>query len=224
MEIIIDKKSYRFEDRLTIEQWQAVMKYDFTNPFNWPTIINIVTGVPKDLLVKGNQDTLELGAAIIVQMCNARMQTKIKPMDKLTFGEFVDLDSYLAMGTQEWLKAMAVILVDTQWADEALWAIDQWVNYRLYIFRQYSALFGLEDQDLGTDEESTDRPIQKDAVARNWYKIIVDLAGDDILRLDAVTEEPLIKVLNFLALRKEKQMEENMKIMEQNMKLKTQHR
>ena len=220
MEIIVNKQVYKFEDRLTIEQWQAVMQYDFMIPMNWPTIINKVTGVPLKLLIKGSQDTLELGAAIIVQMCNARQETKITPMDKLSFGEFIDLDSWIAMGTQNHLKDMGGILApNSKYADEVLWAIEQWSNYRMWIFRQYAGLFDLDEQ----DETEPDPDVMPDptSVARNWYKIIVDLANDDVLKLDDITELPLIKALNFMALRKEKQLEENMRIMEQNAKLKT---
>lgn len=222
MEIIVNKKKYKFSDRLTIEQWQNVMQFDFTNPANWVHIIHIVTGVPKELLIKGSQDTLELGAAIIVQMCNARQETRVTPMDTLTFGQFVDLDSYIAIGTEASLKAMAEILTpDVTHADEALWAVEQWANYRMWVFRQYSALFGLDEEQDEEEEEHEPQGIDKHAVARNWYKIIVDLANDDILKLDQVTDQPLIKTLNFMALRKERQLEENMKIMEQNAKLKT---
>ena len=52
-------------------------------------------------------------------------------------------------------------------------------------------------------------------VARSWYKVIVALAQDNILRIDEVTEQPLKKVLNFMALQKEKVMEENQKQLQQ---------
>ena len=221
MEIIVNKKKYKFEDRLTIAQWQSVMQYDFTNPMNWPTVIHLVTGVPRQDLVKGSQDTLELGAALIVQMCNLRKETKVKPMDSLTFGEFVDLDAYVALGTANHLKAISDILTpEVEYADEALWALEQWLNYRLWIFRQYAALFDLDEDPYQEENDEVELP-DPESVARNWYKIIVDLANDDILKLDEVTDQPLVKALNFLALRKERRLEENMRIMEQNAKLKT---
>ena len=222
MEIIVNNKKYQFSDRLTIEQWQAVMQYDFKNPMNWATIIHLVTGVPRQDLVKGNQETLELGAAIIVQMCNMRAETKIKPLDTLTFGEFVDIDSYVAMGLDKHLKAITAILApDVEMSDQAVWALEQWIQYRTWIFRQYKELFDIYDEDSDPDEEDEVKMPDPESVARNWYKIIVDLANDDILKLDEVTDQPLIKALNFLALRKERRLEENMKIVEQNMKLKT---
>ena len=220
MELIIDKVKYSYPERLTIEQWQWVMQYDFQLPTNWPTLIAYLTGAPKSMLERGSQDALELGAAIIVQLCNARQPIRIKPVTDLNFGEFIDMDTWAAMGIKDHLKDMAQMLCETKWADEALWAVEQWVQYRTHIFRQYAELFGLYEGEE-EDEPVAPQKVDRLQVARNWYKVIVDLANDDLLKLDAVTEEPLIKTLNFMALRKQKQLEENMKIMEQNMKLKT---
>ena len=222
MEIIVDKVAYQFPERLTIEQWCHIMQWDFTIQSNWPKIIAYVTDIPQSLLERGHEEALELGAALIVQQCNARQQTKMRPVNEFNFGEFVDLDVWLSIGITKHLPDVAKQLVpDTQWADEALWAVEQWSNYRTGIFRQYAALFGLDEVE---DDEELKVPGNVDPLktARNWYKIIVDLANDDILKIDEITEQPLIKVFNFMALRKEKQEIENMKIREQNMKLKTQ--
>jgi len=58
---------------------------------------------------------------------------------------------------------------------------------------------------MAKKQEITD----KLATARSWYKIIVGLAQGDVLKLDEVTEQPLKKILNFMALQKEQQLEEN---------------
>ena len=66
MEIIVDKVTYQFPERLTIEQWQHIMQWDFTIQSNWPKIIAYVTDIPQSLLERGNEEALELGAALIV--------------------------------------------------------------------------------------------------------------------------------------------------------------
>lgn len=220
MELIINKVEYKYPERITIAMWQEVMRYDFKNPNNWADIVHIATGAPKSQLLRAKEEALELGVAILVQLCNIRTACKVKPANTLTFGEFIDLDVWLTMGIKEHLGDIAKQLVDSEWADEALFAVEQYTNYRTHIYRQYAELFGLND-DEGDDELQPGK-VDKLLAARNWYKIIVDLANDDILKIDDVTDQPLIKVFNFMALRKEKQLEENMKIMEQNSKLKTQ--
>jgi len=220
MELIINKVKYNYPERITIAMWQEVMRYDFQNPSNWADIVHIATGAPKSQLLRANEEALELGTAIMVQLCNVRSQCRVKPATSLNFGQFIDLDVWLTMGVKQHLADIAGILVDTEWADEALFAVEQYSNYRTHIYRQYAELFGLNDEE--DDDELQPGKVDKLLAARNWYKIVVDLANDDILKIDDVTEQPLIKVFNFMALRKQKQLEENMRIIEQNSKLKTQ--
>ena len=91
-----------------------------------------------------------------------------------------------------------------------MWAIDKYVQFRTYTYKQYKVLFGLRDQDIEKAEQEGKTEVDdKMQVARSWYKVIVGLAGEDILKIDEVTEQPLTKALNFMALQKEKVMEEN---------------
>jgi hypothetical protein len=100
------------------------------------------------------------------------------------------------------MKEMLDILeVDTPWANEALASLDQYIKWRGTIYKQYAQLFDLN----GTDSELIDvTDFDPKDVSRGWYKVIVELAGDDILKMDQITEEPLHKVLTFLQIKKEK--------------------
>lgn len=90
--------------------------------------------------------------------------------------------------------------------------MDQYQQFRIHTYRQYAGLFGLnEPRDDDDDLETVDAK----KVAKGWYRIIVDLAANDVLNIDAITEQPLKKILNFMALKKEKQMEENFKQLQQ---------
>jgi len=55
-------------------------------------------------------------------------------------------------------------------------------------------------------------------VARSWYRVIVALAGDNLLKIDSVTEEPLKKALNFMAYQKERVLEAEEKQRQQRRK------
>ena len=94
-----------------------------------------------------------------------------------------------------------------------MWAIERFAHFRTYTYRQYKTLFGLTDKELDEAEQKAD--IDKMQVARSWYKVIVSLANDNILNIDEVTEQPLKKVLNFMALQKEKVLEENQRQLQQ---------
>ena len=75
---------------------------------------------------------------------------------------------------------------------------------------------GITDKELDQAElEGNTEVKDKMNVARSWYKVIVSIAGDNILNIDEVTEQPLKKVLNFMALQKEKVLEENQRQLQQ---------
>ena len=81
------------------------------------------------------------------------------------------------------------------------------------MYRSYSVLFGLnEPKDV---EEESDQTHDKLQVARTWYEILVTLANEDLLKIDAVAEQPYKKVLNFMARQKQKQLEENARKLQQ---------
>ena len=171
-------------------------------------IISQLTGAPLLLMSKANDEILHLGMGFVVKSMNDRKECKMLDLEGLTFGQWVDLDVYLTGGLDTNIeKIIAILTPDAKWADEAMWAIDQYAAFRTYIYRQYSVLFGINQKQ--TFDELEPETKDKQANARAWYKIIVGLANGDILKLDEVTEQSLKKTLNFMSLQKEQQLEEN---------------
>lgn len=218
----IDNKSYTIPERLTIDQWCAAMSYDFEDPTFYPQIVAQVTGAPLQKLAKAKEEALVLAISLIVSKLNERREKKELNLDLLLFGEFVDMDVWLNLGVPKHLQEMTDLLkLKTRWADEALWAMDQFSQYRMYIYRQYKLLFGINDIDIEGNDHTD---MQRLDLARSWYRVIVGLAGDNVLNIDKVTEEPLKKILNFMALQKERALEEEQKRLEQKRKYDLQRR
>lgn len=215
--INVNDRGYEIPDRLTIEQWCGVMAYDFEDPKFHPNIIAQVTGAPLPLIAKAPKEALVLAIALIVAKLNERREVKRIKTEDLLFGEFVDLDIWINMGVHLHLKEMADVLgLKTKWADEAMWAVDKFAEYRIFTYRQYKILFGINDIDLESNDHL--EPKERLHLARSWYRVIVQLAGEDVLKLDEVTEQPLKKILNFMALQKEKALEEEQKRLDQKRK------
>jgi hypothetical protein len=223
IKLTIDNKKYSFPERLKIEEWKTLVKYDFTDYSQYPKIISYLIDVPLAKVEQCNEDSQILAVGFIISLMNRRKECKVKEFNDINFGEFVDLDIYIVMGIEKNMEAILKMLTPegiepTDWADEAMWAIDQYAQFRVHTYRQYSGLFGLNkngEQEVDDEELEAWNP-QK--VAKGWYKIIIDVADDDIQKIDYVTEQPLKKVLNFMANRKEKQLEENFKLMQQKRK------
>lgn len=215
--ININSKRYEIPERLTIEQYQKAMAFDWEDPKYYPMIVSQLTGAPLELISKAEEKSLTLAIALIVHQMNQRTKCKMKDLTDITFGEFIDLDVWIALGVDKHLQDMANVLCPkAKWADEAMWAVDEFSKFRTFTFRQYQALFGVRDKDFEEAKEKLDQgrhdPMQ---TARSWYKVIVSLAQEDLLKIDKVTEEPLKKALNFMALQKEKALEEQQRQLQQ---------
>lgn len=208
----IDNKRYEIANRLTVEQWLEIMKWDYEHPPHWPKIIAAATGAPVERLEEVADESQEIAIVFIAAVLNQRAKTEIKDFDTIKFGEWIDLDIYLNYGADKYLQEILDILSpETTMADEALWVIERYSEWRLSIYKQYKTLFGLDvlPEDF---EDSEEKP--KD-IAKSWYDVIIMLANEDILNIDAVTEQPLKQALNFMAWKKEKTLREQQEILKQ---------
>jgi len=210
VQLNVNEKSYQIPERLTLEQWKQVAKWSFEEPTHWPRIISAVTGADHRELELGQDEAVALAVAFIIQLMNTRKEYQIKDFNELTFGEFVDLDVWLTMGIDKHIDDVVKLLGATEWADEAMWLIDKYAQFRLHTYRQYRVLFGLDEHMDYAENDPTFDPLK---VARGWYRIIVELANDNLLDIDKVTDEPLKKALNFMAFQKERQIEANLEQM-----------
>ena len=208
--ININNKKWEIPERLSIKKYAAALQFDWDDPKYYPMILSTLIGVPLPLIAKADEDAMTLAMGFMVKAMNERTECETIDLDNITFGEFIDLDVYLAMGLDKHFEGIAnMVAPGAKWADEAMWAIDRFASFRMFTYRQYQILFGLRDEDVAHADDIPDSKVDQLAVARSWYKIIVSLAQENILQIDAVTEQPLKKALNFMALQKEKAMAEN---------------
>lgn len=213
----LKNRSYKMPTSFTIDQWKEIVRMDFDDTRNWSKIMAVGMDIPVHRFIPVNQDSLLLGASFILNALSVRVKAPHADFTTLTFGEFVDLDVWIVMGIENHIDDIMKLLGSrpTYTANEALYVIEQYANFRLSTYRSYSGLFGLNAKGEQEDVEEDFEPYK---VARNWYKVIVDLADDDLQKLDYVTEQPLKKVLNFMAIRKERALEEQFKQLEQKRK------
>ncbi len=213
VKININSKAYEIPQRLTIAQYQTMLSFDWEDPKYYPLIVSQLIGAPLPLLAQAPQESLTLGISFVVQAMNRRVAAELIDLDSITFGQFIDLDVYLTIGLDKhFTDIVSILCPNAKWADEAMWAIEKYIEFRTHTYRSYKVLFGLTDTDLLDAEPDETKKTQ---IAKSWYSIIVQLAKDDILSIDEVTSQPLKKALNFMALQKERVIEENLKKQQQ---------
>lgn len=209
MTLNIEDKSYTIPERLTVDQWTQCVQWDFELEHHWPRLLGIITGAPIDQLMKAPKEGLELGIRLIGEIANQRESVKMLDVSTLMFGQFVDLEIALGHGVNNKLQSMVNILnPDVVYVDEALYMVEKYIDWRNSLYRQYSNLFGLNDEVEESDEDE-DEVKDPHSIARSWYKVMVTLSNDNILNLDSVTEEGVIKTLNWMAHQKQVLLQEN---------------
>lgn len=208
--VTINNSTYEFPDRITIPQWKEIMRWDLEQPHNWGFILASALGCHPADLAQTSDAQLQLLIGILIEKLSQRTETAGKDLTQLTFGEWIDLDCYISSGVRTNIDAMLGILGQTEYSDEGLHKIEAYNNYRTYIYKQYSELFGLEwneDEMVDTGEE----PVDPQSVPEGWFSIIIGLSSDNLLNIDSVTGQPLIKTLNFMAHQKSRQIADNFK-------------
>lgn len=217
IKVKLKNRTYKIPTNFSIDQWKQIVKMDMEDPANWPKIMGIGMDLPIGKFINVDQDGLILGASLIINELSKRKPAPHVSLTELTFGQFVDLDIWIVLGIENHIDSILEVLGtrDSYTAGEALYIIDQYANFRVSTYRSYRGLFGINAQG---EQEDLEEAWDPNKVARGWYKVIVDLADNDLQKLDYVTDQPLKKVLNFMALRKERALEEQFKQLEQKRK------
>ena len=221
----IDNQTYKFPDKLTVHQWQQVARYKLEDPTSWIRVLATLMDIhPNDLYNLSNKN-LELAMGIVFTLLKDRKETAWKDPHTLTFGEWVDLDCWIAEGINNTLDKMLEILApDVETSAEALYVIESYITWRTYIYRQYAELFGINVEDDEIVEEPVENGVGPKDIVNGWYSVIIGLASDNILNVEAVTEQPVISTLNFMAHQKQKQIAENFKKLKQQKEYELQRR
>ena len=219
--ITIDTTKYTITSEPTIEQWMSLMKYEFEEEQHWPHIIKAITGIPLDIIAQFTHEQTKLAVIMIATGVSSRKPMDIVDFNALTFGHWIDIEYYLSMGLE---KSMRLILdrldAQTDSAQEALWIIEKYTAWRENIYKQYSGLFSIEDPD--TKELEANAPKQTPTqIAKAWYNILVDLSGESVLHIEAVTGLGIKEALNFMANRKERELTKQQQQREQKQRQQT---
>jgi hypothetical protein len=215
----LGEKVYDVPHRLTLNQFSQLSKWDITLEQNWRKVMSIVMRVPyEDTLIIPDK-TIELAIAFLID----KIYPEDAPLNKEGFidisnvkvGTFIDMEVYISKGVQANIKDIVKTLYNIEpTGDELLYdyygGIKYYLNWRINIFNSYRKLFGLDDEFSKNEQELQ----EKIDPAYNWYAFIITLADEDFMKLDLVTEKPIIQALNFLAYKKDKAEEERKKLNE----------
>jgi hypothetical protein len=217
---------------ITIQQFNEIVEMDTKDPNYDYQVISMVFGFSLEEIGELSIDDLIKYQKKISQWMEIRKagpNTKwcknslIFNINNLTFGEYVDLESFIKIKKyNEFLNIFFKLDIDFNDAPVTILfnALDIFNEYQQNLFKSYETIFQFDDED---EEDEEERFISPKRTAINtkeqqmaakqkkwgWYSVAFSLAKNDITKIDEVFNQPLIKVLNILTMVKDLQIELN---------------
>lgn len=160
---------------------------------------------------------------------------KLKPLDRLTLGEFIDLEHYAMQFVQNFDILLSILYKrwkTDEWGNlifepysysimsrkllfhevsinEVYGAVKNYIDYSNDFKKRYENLFNpvIEEDDTELDEEDLKAEAEEKVFSKwSWEKLLYDLANQDLTKIDAVTDLPLVFVFNMLSMVEELQL------------------
>jgi len=218
--LVIKDKEYKLPEDLTIDKWIEITKFDIGLSFNHKKIVSLSFDIPYEEVDIIPEKTIQLLVSFIYVMIYPEHQPLQKDymggeyidLNGITLGKFIDMEIYLSEGLNKSIKS----IVETLWGVKptedfmisGVWkGIQNFIDYRNSLYKNYTNLFGGEDDGyVQVETKQTTQDIKK-----IWYDIILTLADGNFLYIDEVTDKSLVSAFNWLAWNKdrmEKQKEE----------------
>lgn len=207
-QLVIDSTEYNVPTEFPLKKWSELNQYAFISP-NYPKIISATLGFPIETANRIPAKTQELVAVVIHTLLNTQEYKinrvvnggELLDFNKLTLGQFIDLEVYITRGSTKHIKQICEVLYNTSIDDnilvsEVLGACTSYFNWRTLLYKQYKNLFDIGDEN---EEETEDTPNVKVDTAYAWLDVVMVLAEGKFLNVDEVLSRPVIAAFNWLA-------------------------
>jgi hypothetical protein len=161
---------------------------------------------------------------------------RLKPLDALTLGEFIDLEHYSMQLAENFTLLLSILYKrwkTDEWGNlvyepytyslmsrkdtfnelninEVFGAVNNYVAYSNDFKKRYENLFNPvieEDEPTDLDEEDLKAEAEEKVFSKwSWEKLLYDLANQDLTKIDAITDLNLVFVFNMLSMVEELQL------------------
>lgn len=154
----------------------------------------------------------------------------LKPLDALTLGEFIDLEHYISQSVQNFDILLSILYKRwkrDEWGNlifepytykldertevfnelsinEVFGAVNNYIAYSNDFKQRYENLFNPvieQDEEVELDAEDLKAEQEEKVFTKwSWEKLLYDIANEDLTKIDAVTDLPLVFVFNMLSM------------------------
>jgi hypothetical protein len=236
VKINIGGKSYSLPQQITVRDFMDLNGFDMLDSRHNALICATLIHAPlADLQISDPTDVLWLKTSLLkplVHLENYPLRAEINSyslvnLDRLTIGDFADLDVLITEGVHGNLSQILGILYSApvdeieDWDMQAAWpAVLKYMSFREGIYKGYRNLFEINESSLDEGSEPLEEKSNPQSAKHAWYRVFMTLCNDRFLDLEKVPQRPLIEALNFLAYQKEKNDQINQKLQKELNKMK----
>jgi len=208
----IGDKKYVVPERVTCGRFEKAIAWDFEDDKQLKPFVATLLDVPLMDLNLLDDEVFGIITGICItsmDISNTKLHTeingyKLRNQDEYTFGNLVDIDTYMTMSTTQNICKIASILYNapestvSEWTVNEVWsAIVEAGKWRMSVYREYDEFFELSETTKDDQEAAKDANIQL-----MWYQAILVLADSNFLNIHKVVERPYKEALNFLTWKK----------------------
>lgn len=207
----IGDETYELPKVLTASEFQAAIAWDLEDIKNHKPFVSIMTQCPIQGLNLLAEDTfnLVLGACVSKLPTDATVNQSIgvfqlKDFDGFSFGDFMDVDIYVADGLTNHTVDLVSKLYDMPINTAAkaditkVWgALVALAKWRELVYKEHDEFFELSLVKGDDGPEMTINNLQL-----MWYEAVLVLANHQFLNIATVVERPYKEALNFLTWKK----------------------
>ncbi len=219
--LVIDDCEYKLPLDYTVKQWVDMS----TAAINPDFMISVGMNIPVDKVDIMPESTKTMTLALLnsilkptwIGLTREIDNGKLIDFDNITLGDFIDLEVYIENYKKHFPEIVGKLYTHDSpeecFISQVQPAVEYYLKWRMLLYKQYSNLFGMSHVD---DEADDIQRGKRDNPAHIWFDIVMVLADDKYLNMDAVLNKPLIQSLNWLAWNKDKKMKEAELIRKQN--------
>ena len=198
----IDDKKYHLPTDLSLSDWMKAAKC-----LTAEQSLAVTLGISIEQLRMVDKGIISLMVTLLAEVMypavkvNVRVQEKaLIDFEKMTLGEFIDLDVLSAQGLHKTIDSMANILYgEGQYTIKEVWgAVKMFITWKSGLYKSYPMLFK-------QGEVKEDSMPEYNEIAKRWFDLVMVLANGDVLKMDLVTELPVKQAFNWLAWNKDQQ-------------------
>lgn len=219
----VGSQEYRMPDWISLELFARATAWDLKEDKNVVPFVATIFDCPLADVKRLDEEVFGFIAGISIERMTLEgreVQEEIEGhrllnFNELTFGQWVDIDTYMAAGITQNVVQLASIIYEADPEECAQWdirlagpALIELSKWRARVYKEHDEFFEIEGNRSAEDSESSGANI-----GYMWYEAIMVLADDNFLNIHQVVERPYKEALNFLTWKKSKVEKQKLEIL-----------